>query len=267
MRVAIFGAYKTGTTALFHLVRNALPRWTRTLFEELVYQPQPLDGFRGVLAKVIIDAEPVGVHASFLEFERKVGLVRDPRDWLVSGTLFMVQQVPALHADPGPYRGIIDLLRRKEADPRSLSLKAILEHLTEHHPEVTMDDLTEWMTDHFRVLVDFEEEAGLHFVLRYEDLVEGRVDRLAEYLGLPLAWPPAIPATHAHVPRTRSSGSWRNWFLDEDIEFFRPILEPYLLYHGYPPEWEPAAHPSIAPEHCTEYVARTVQMRRAGRVR
>ena len=63
--IAIFGPYKSGTTALFSIVRNSLPDGTRTLFEPEEYVREAEDSERIVLAKVIL-AVPEGPGVSRL---------------------------------------------------------------------------------------------------------------------------------------------------------------------------------------------------------
>lgn len=100
-QIAIFGQYKTGTTALFYQLLGALPPDTHTLFEPMRYEAG-----RGrasaVLAKVILalyDGPNKVCYEDFLGFPHKILLLRDPRDRIVSGTLFIVQQSPHIYED------------------------------------------------------------------------------------------------------------------------------------------------------------------------
>lgn len=136
-RIAIFGQYKSGTTALWYAIKNALPETTRTLYEPHQYVPQRRDRKRPVLAKVILGTPENGHNVdyrSFLEFEKRIYLIRDPRDWLVSGTLFLIQQEPAVYANDTQLARILSLLKDKESDPHSIALMTIIEEVLRSLP-------------------------------------------------------------------------------------------------------------------------------------
>ena len=105
-RIAIFGQYKTGTTGLYYKIKNSLPASVRTLFEPQRFTTHPDDATRPILAKVILGVSgapnPID-YDSFLHFDRKVYLIRDPRDWTVSGLLFMIPHMDKLRQSPMSY--------------------------------------------------------------------------------------------------------------------------------------------------------------------
>ena len=56
------------------------------------------------------------------------------------------------------------------------------------------------------------------------------------------------------VPRTKKSGDWKNWFLQEDIDFFRPLFAEYMKRYGYPEDWAISDEPLIYPENGSRFV-------------
>jgi hypothetical protein len=266
-KIAIFGQYKTGTTALFYLIRNSLPASTRTLFEPNEYVAEPDDVGRMVLAKVILGV-PDGVHAvryeTFTGFDRKLYLVRDPRDWVVSGTLFIIQQDRHVYGDEETLRAVMALLRQKERDPRSTSLVRILGRIIDANPDNSLERLTLWMRRQLAWLIEFEARLDDSHRLRYEDLVTGHLHGLESYLQMPCGGSSTVEAEHAHVPRTKSYGNWRSWFTEEDVAYFRPVFTPYMSHYGYADEWRLDDSPTIPAEHCSEYVERAVRKRKSG---
>ena len=122
MRVVIVGLGKSGTTALLYAVRSAMPADTQLLFEPRSYVKLQS---RDVVAKVLLNPRFPIEHAFYRQFDRIVLLVRDPRDLLISKALYRVFGARSLHADPAKLNQYIDLLRAKEADPRSVSLTQI----------------------------------------------------------------------------------------------------------------------------------------------
>jgi hypothetical protein len=264
-RIVIFGQYKTGTTALFTLIRDALPGDTRTLFEPLAYRWEEGDSERWVLAKTILKypghPEPVD-YASFLEFERRIYLVRDPRDWLVSSTLFLTQQKESIYGDEKATAFVLDYLTRKESDPESMPLRVLLEYILNAPPATGLDHFAKRTQGLQTWCIQFEARLENRFSLRYEDLVDGRLDRLSGYLGLPLKGDPRVDRAYDHVPRTRAYGDWKNWLLEEDADFFRPYFNAYIEYYGYTPDWTPDVKRIIRPEFASDYVARVMERKR-----
>jgi hypothetical protein len=264
-RIAIYGQYKTGTTGVFLALRRELPEATRTLFEAPAYAPEPEDTGRSILAKVILGLPGPGWdvdYASFRGFGRHVYIVRDPRDWVVSGLLFLVQQERAIWADDRNLGEVLALLEQKEEDPRSLPASAILRRIAALGAGRSLEELTAWMGEQSRWLVEFERSLADPHRLRYEDFVDGRLDGLGQYLGFPVRPGAEVPPEYDHVPRTRSHGDWRNWFLPEDVAIFRPVFEPYMRHYGYGDDWTPSPQPVVRREHCTAYLRRVVGRRR-----
>ena len=122
----IAGQGKTGTTALFFKIQQALPADTWCLFEPRTYEARA--GHAGhVLAKVLIGfGRSVDVE-SFHGFDKKIILTRDPRDTLVSRVLYDIYNEPAICADAAKVASFMDLLRRKEADPRGTPLVDLID--------------------------------------------------------------------------------------------------------------------------------------------
>src|SRR5690606_15023024 len=85
-KIVIAGQGKSGTAALFHKIRAAVPDSTRLLFEPRAYEPEPDDGH--VLAKVLIDPPGYVDFSTFEPFDKKILIVRDPRDNLISRLLY-----------------------------------------------------------------------------------------------------------------------------------------------------------------------------------
>ena len=102
-----------------------------------------------------------------------------------------------------------------------------------------------------------------YFVYKYEHFVAGDRSRLEEYLGFALKFDGKVDAVHKRVARTTGSGDWKNWFTEQDIEYFRDAYHEYLAEYEYALEWELSPEPEILPEHSTEYVLRLVRERRS----
>src|SRR5215210_8065320 len=134
MRVVIYGLAKSGTTALFYLVKGALAPDAVCLFEPRAFDPRALRPRQlarllgrvrepDVLAKVLPfrPSEPADA-ASFSGFDKQILIVRDPRDRVVSRLLYGVYDSTFYRRDE-ELAAFVGLLKRKEAGPRSVSVR------------------------------------------------------------------------------------------------------------------------------------------------
>lgn len=262
-KIAVFGQYRTGTTALFYKIANSLPAGIKALFEERNYVPQPEDTNRWVLAKVILGIgidQSVGYDA-FMEFDKKIYIIRDPRDWVISQMLFLIQQSPSIYKHEERLSHILSLLNQKEQNPQSLAVVEILKHILKYIPAHSLEKSTQWIIRQHRWLFEFENRLDNHFSIKYEDFVDEKIKDLERYLEIPLKGPATVDTVFDYVARTKSYGNWRDWFLEEDVNYFKPLFEDYIERHHYSNGWHLNEQPNIQPEHCTQYVERTIQKR------
>jgi len=255
MKVVIAGQAKSGTTALYHALRQSMPGTCTCLFEPHAYSAAP--GEQPVLAKVLLN-ERLDLD-SFAEFGKKILLVRDPRDNLVSRLLYAPYD-QAFVTDAAKLQRFIGHLERKQRDPAGVSLLALLETLG----GLAGEDMLARFARRHRLGEAFDAAARGYFVYKYEDLVAGRYAGLEQYLGWPVRFDGEVEEAHRRVARSRRAGDWRDWFTQADVEHFRGLYHPYLLKYGYAPEWRLNPAPEILPEHATGYVLRLARERRAG---
>ena len=113
MKILVIGNPKTGTSILFYKIKNSLPESTRTEFEPAKYKPQPKDNETGVLMKTLILSAQKADYNSFKEFDKKILLIRDPRDMLVSAILF-IQWATNAFKDKKFIDKFVKILKKKE---------------------------------------------------------------------------------------------------------------------------------------------------------
>jgi hypothetical protein len=133
-KIVIFGPYKTGITAIFYKIARSIPCKTRSLFESMEYVEEPEDEHQWVLAKTILWYDDGGnqpKYETFLDFDKQIYLTRDPRDWLVSATLFIIQQEPSLYSDDYKLQRILNALHQKQINPASIPLRHLIELINE----------------------------------------------------------------------------------------------------------------------------------------
>jgi hypothetical protein len=253
--ILIAGLAKSGTTALFYKIREVMPSDTLCLFEPKSFDSAAAEGRKAVLAKVLLmGAEP----EAFSHFNKKILIVRDPRDRMVSSALYRAFNSPEFCRDEDKVKKLVDLLKRKEASPRSVPTLELIRM----GDRLTGDPHLPRVENALKRLVSFRKAHPDFFLFRYENLVRANFDELSRYLGWSLSNEKPVVATEVkRVARKQDSGDWQDWFIPEDVEYFRPLLDPYMRELGYDDEWELAENPRITPEYSSAYVMQIVKER------
>ena len=259
MHIAILGQPRTGTTALYTRFCAALPA-ARALFEPSCYVPEPTDCSRDLVVKMLIGALPGQEPAqwsSCLACTHLVLVVRDPRDTLLSALLFF----PLWIARQRPEQNlawVVQWLKHKEHQGRSVSLWPYFVEMLRQYGGMDADEASAWYCGQLEAFLKVcEMLSGMHTpcVVRYEDMMESRGSfaQLEARIGCLL---PAVPLPQAYrsILRRGTVGEWRQWFTQEDVEYFRPLMQPYLRYHNYADEWTLASSPRINAATSLQYV-------------
>jgi hypothetical protein len=258
MRIVIVGLAKTGTTAMFFKLKQAMPRETHCMFEPTTFH-NPGGDATHVLAKVLIGRDIPVDFTSFGEFNKKIMIVRDARDTLVSRVLYDIYNDAAFCREDARVDALVDILRRKEADPLSVPLRDIIELFD----RMSSRRLLARATDAAARAFDFQRRYPNCFRYRYEDLVRAHWEPVESYLEFALSPGPAsVAPEYERVTRTKASGDWRNWLTPSDVEFFRPYFVAFEEHNGYSNDWTLPDRPHILPEHASDYVLRLVDERR-----
>jgi len=260
MRTLITGIARSGTSALYFKLKQALPETAWCLFEPPQFDAADLYRHPDVLVKVVIGPPARFDYAPFRGFDRKIMIVRDPRDNLVSRLLYHPCGTAAFREDETKVAAFIKALRLKEADPGSMSVMALIDLFCAIIGRHRLDRSTEI----YDMALDFHRANGDFVVCRYEDFVAGRYAVLEDHLGVRLPGGEAdVTAQYRHVERTKATNSWRHWFTADDVAYFRPRLSPFMAAYGYADDWALATEPRISSAHGSEFVRRSVAQRNA----
>lgn len=262
--ILILGAAKSGTTGLFYAVRSALAERLGMRVEGL-FEPRTWVEIRDYLRSSTDDVRLVKALLGVLVrggpmqtdlFEKRVVIFRDPRDNIVSRLVFMLPKILPL-SEPRKVEAVLDLLRRKESEPGSLSVVDIIRQISRVSGR---EDLLANMRANALLPARIKREhEGAFFFMPYDDLVAENFAPLSEYLGVPIGTGFAVDQKHAYVVRSKESGGWRHWFLDEDVRYFATeVAEDYRLL-GFDPEEMPASERRIAPETCSRYAQAQIE--------
>lgn len=260
--IIVVGRQKTGTTGVYSLIKSALtPMADEYLFSFEPGRFEPLDEAmrRSPALHVMTKIMYKNMHRFPLDaFGRRVMTVRDPRDALISTLLFkpLIKGVVST-VGMSDHERFLEALRGKERDPRSISVKQLMQLGNQV-------GYKKWRpgTDELLEMSDFARTNDF-FLVHYEDFVDDEVGPLAEYLSLPLnATQSSTPAWLSHISRSKGHGAWRDWLTSEDVAFYRPIFKEAMEAMGYADDWDLNPSPSIDSATSSHYVADAIAKRR-----
>ncbi len=264
MKILILGRGKSGTTALLFKVAAGLPDCRAFSgghpgkyageFENAVYK-HTYSERKGKTFDVYDQ------HVSDENYDRKIWMARDPRDVAVSRMLFRWHKGPK--GSWKQYRTHLDLVQKKELDPKSIPFHVLCRYIGHGSWPMTTAEVVEEERLRHQRMRDFVNQLGKNwFVFKYEDMIRGNFDRLNEYLGFAIQNEAEVPKTtqKAKVARKKAFGDWRNWFVEEDVEIFKPAYLPYMDAIGYDGEdWAVSAEPVIEPQFSSMYMKKLVR--------
>ena len=260
-RILVVGNGKSGTTALYFRIKKSLPGDAAGFFEPVCFEEieKSAPQLGHTIAKVLLPVE-----AGFLEqlgafFNKKILIVRDPRDIIVSSLLYTGAYEVMWKRKPEQILECLDLLRTKETNPFSLPVIALLQRLLD---KADLTGYADWISHRVSFTVRLSENPSF-FLFKYEDLITDRLSSLEDYLGFPLTSDTDIDKEFSRVVRTKKSASWKDWFLEEDIEFFKPLFAESIRKFDYDQDWSLNAEWKILPAHSSEYFRRLVNERRS----
>ena len=259
MKILILGTGKTGTTAMVYKVAGGLPNCHTFSggrpgkyvgnYENAVYKHtyaerkgKSFDLFREHLKKE--------------HYDRKIWMARDPRDAAVSRMLYRWHRGYA--GRKKQYETHLELVLKKEKDPRSISFSEICRYTGHNGSPRTVGQVIEEESHRYQRMTDFVKDLGNSWHLfKFENLVGLNFNDLNSYLGFEVQDEANIPSAsgQAKVIRKKATGDWRHWFTKEDVELFKPAFLPYMEIMGYDcDDWALDPSPIIEPEYSSVYM-------------
>ncbi len=267
----IFGLPKSGTTALFYAVKKILSAHGKIydLFEPSIDQINSI--YNKTTIPVLIKTLQGQIHAQDfydlikgnkgITFHKKISIVRDPRDNLISQMLYRTYDAVFIN-DSTKLNYWIELIRAKERKPSQISVKYMIDRFSELDENRSPD--SEKILNRYDEFIDIMNQyQNDFFVLHYEKFVQGETKNLSAYLGIDMevyndTQDSDIPE---RVLRTASFDNWRSWFIEEDVNFFRSKLERYFRRFNYNENWEFSSPEFLDARTGSEYVLSLVNKR------
>lgn len=265
-RILIVSLAKSGSSALFFSIKEKLSKEAVSFFDARTLNQAVFIESRDVLINVKfhrLGTRPFqDKHLD--QFEKKIFLARDPRDILVSAFIYKSAYM-GFARDPILREEFLVALRKKEEDPKSISLKQLYELRTKlkaqarFRPSISEMMQKDQEPEYYAEAIEFMDRRKDFHIFKYEQYVDEDFEVINQYLGLKLENKPDL-GNMKHLARTKRYGNWRQWFTAEDVEYFRPIVKPYMDRFGYSDEWELDKNPIIEPANCSEYFKKLIKM-------
>jgi len=259
-RILVVGNGKSGTTALYFRIKKSLQGNISESFE-----PGHFDDIEKhampdshMIVKILLPLEAGFLEQLNIYFDKKILIIRDPRDIIISTLLYTGAYEICWKRTPEQIHECIDILRRKEADPSSISAIELLKHLRDENDYI---GIAGFIAHHVSAAVRLAHDSSF-FIFKYEDLIADKLSSLEEYLNFSLTSDTSVDRGYSRVVRSKTSGSWKDWFLEEDMVFFRPLFESYIEKFDYDPDWTSNVERRILPRDSSEYFERIVNERR-----
>lgn len=259
-RILVVGNGKSGTTALYFRIKKSLQGNISESFEPGCFDDIEKHAVpdRHMIVKILLPLKADFLERSNNFFNKKILIIRDPRDIIISTLLYTGAYEICWKRTPEQIHECMDILRRKEADPSSISAIELLKHLRD---ENDYKGVAEFIAHHVSAAVRLAHDPSF-FIFKYEDLIADKLSSLEEYLKFSLTSDTSVDRGYSRVVRSKTSGSWKDWFLEEDMVFFRPLFEKYIEEFDYDPDWTSNVERRILPRDSSEYFERIVNERR-----
>lgn len=261
-RVLIVGLGKSGTTSLFFKVKNSMPASVVTFFEPKNFHQivKEQGECANLVAKMILPLpDDMHLSPSLSYFTHRVLIVRDPRDILVSFLLYNCASKFVWKYSEQKIKSCIRLLLEKEAHPTALSVLKLFE---EFRHDFNREEFSAFISTLLRSAVNLGAERSGFYVFRYEELVSQNFSSLQSYLQFPLLGHGEVDIGFSRVIRTRGSGDWKNWFVPDDVSYFKPIMDEFICAYDYSNDWSIDDNQSISPQYGSSYFIRVLNERR-----
>lgn len=249
-KILILGISKSGTSLLFEKIRTSF-RSAKTFFE-----PGGVNGITNYsLHKEIVEHDEV-ITKSIIQPNRaydldlldqlygKVILIyRDPRDNLISS--FLYRWYHGHKPNEFEFNNAYELLKIKSGDRNFPTYKVI---------NSAMDSKNFIQIKH--KLLNKVIAKNSVFKLKYEDLIENKLDGLNAFLEIKVSESFKVARHLKRVQRSKTSGNWRRWFTEEDVKFYKPIINPVLRKLDYDAnDWEIDLSKNIDPKTTLDYMS------------
>jgi hypothetical protein len=234
MNIIVVGTPKSGTTVISKNIQNSIPGASYYLepSQENFFLSYPkANGNKLNVVKVLYEYYTKDILQKVInnefpfKFNKFIFIIRDPRDVFISSLMYWiynhVRTVKELNlSDIEKWK---ELVKQKEMNPSSISAIQMIDN-----PNFLQYQIA-FFKDYFNFL---KRLSANHFIIKYEDFIQFKIDSLESYLGFSLSSSRDV----GQLKRTKRSSDFNNWktfFTEQDIEFFVQHLEKEMVEVGY----------------------------------
>lgn len=261
MNILVLGKAKTGTTIISQTIRQSLEGESEYVFEpstETLFQETY--GDKHVVAKILFEMwktnqSRLGAildNRYPLAFDKRVILLRDPRDEIISFLLYYPYDLKRAIPNPELYEEWIRCLQQKEREPQSISFLGMCRKFDELFNVNFTSGLTRYNVFDSGYTRFRQSMTSGSILYRYEDFMQDNVAPLEGYLGIRLTAERNVGEEYGQTLRSGSYNNWKRYFTPEDIAFFRSH-EQFFEMLGYC-DWELTPPDSIPESELSGYV-------------
>jgi hypothetical protein len=258
--ILIVSLARCGSSALFELISQNLPPGSIGFFEpdEDETNLKVIDSLNDkapVVVKVLLRPYLLLTRRNELQFQKTIGLIRDPRDNLISRLLFRMVSKKFLD-NREVYQDLLPLIERKIEDPSSISVVKLFRAIESTNLMEKMIDFR--FQENLNLFMKWSKSCESNLLYRYEDFVEENYSEISKFLGMKIAKKDELKVVFPAIKRSCGTGEWKHWFTPEDIDFFRPRMNEYMNYFGYEDIWETPRRQNINPSTSLDYLKKYI---------
>jgi hypothetical protein len=254
MHIFVVGQAKSGTTALYSGILQALPGKVFTLHEPTSAQQMEsvfsAGGADHTLSKVLL-GEAVSSGFDFSRADKLVYICRDPRDNLISRLLYRAQLFKR-NQDGAAFEQYATMIQAK-VDGEDIAVETLFQEALRLTGASTQWSGLGLQRSCDSAIAFVAGESGC-CVLKFEDLVDANLASVGDYLGIELGATIRVEQKFQSVVRSKAYGEWANWFTPHDVDFYRPLFAQYMEFFGYADDYTLPAQQQINEQNSIDYI-------------
>ncbi len=178
-------------------------------------------------------------------YDKKIWIVRDPRDVIISSFLYMWYKG---HNKPiDKFNLAYNKVLEKEANPEEHSFYETIQGTI---------NINKYVNERIEPIANRIKNLGEDwFILKYEDFMQNKDHELNNYLGFKIDRESEVGNQVKRVSRSNSYDNWRSWFTNEDVEKLSLLFNPFLKKLGYnDKDWILSSDTDLDPRVGSEYM-------------
>lgn len=262
-KILIVSPARCGSSAIYEFVKKNLSKncvgFFEPLYDSFLDEVVPcLDQGKEICVKVLLRPY-LGVGTDFeCRFDQVMGLVRDPRDNLVSRLLFRMVS-PAFVENRSVYTEMLPLFEKKVENPDSISVCDLFGRMEKTN---LMEPMIETrVRENLDLFMDWHSNSPDCIIYKYEEFVRGNYDKIALITQrVDEVDASQVETIYPQIKRSGSIGDWRQWFTPSDVEFFRPRFSKYMNFYGYEDDWSLPSSQFISAESSIDYIRKYAKL-------